>query len=274
MRKWIIVELNFFHAKMRFKAKFHKNPKAFKDNFSTQSSLYAEHRPKYPDTIFRYLLGECREHKLAWDVGTGNGQAAQKVALHFDRVYATDASSAQIVNAVPQSNINYSVANEQAPALKRHSVDLITVAQALHWFDLDVFYAEAERVLKRYGVVACWSYKLFRINPEVDHEIDRLYTDILGSFWDPEKRLVDTGYRTLSFPFRELRCPRFELKASWDFENMLGFLGSWSAVAHYKKRNRGDPIAENAECLKTAWGDPQEMKEVSWPLSIRVGHLH
>ena len=259
---------------MRFKAKFHKNPKAFKDNFSTQSALYAEHRPQYPDALFRYLVGKCREQKLAWDAGTGNGQAAQKLAIHIDKVYATDASSAQIVNAVPLENISYAIANEQAPALKRHSVDLITVAQALHWFDLDVFYREAERVLKRYGVLACWSYKLFRINSEVDHEIDRLYSDILGSFWDPERRLVDTGYRTLSFPFRELRVQRFEMKTSWNFENMLGFLGSWSAVAHYKKRKGVDPIEENAERLKMVWGTPQEMKEVSWPLSLRAGHLH
>ena len=116
--------------------------------------------------------------------------------------------------------------------------------------------------------------KLFRINPIVDHEIDRLYSDILGSFWDPERRLVDTGYRTLSFPFRELRVQRFEMKTSWNFENMLGFLGSWSAVAHYKKRNGVDPIEENAERLKMVWRTPQEMKEVSWPLSLRAGHLH
>jgi len=259
---------------MRLKAKFHKNPQAFKDNFSTQSAAYAAHRPQYPDKLFSYLKGECREHKLAWDAGTGNGQAAQKLALHFDKVYATDASSAQIVNAAPFANISYAVANEQAPALKRHSVDLITVAQALHWFDLDVFYAEAERVLKRYGMVACWSYKLFRINHEFDREIDWLYKDILGKFWDPERRLVDTGYRTLSFPFRELRTQRFEMKSSWNFENMLGFLGSWSAVAHYKKREGADPIAENVARLKAVWGDLQEMKEVSWPLAIRVGHLH
>ncbi len=259
---------------MRFKAKFHKNPKAFKDNFSTQSKAYAVHRPLYPENLFRYLVGECRERKLAWDVGSGNGQAARKLALHFDRVYATDASSAQIVNAAPLANISYAVANEQAPELKQRSVDLITVAQALHWFDLDVFYAEAERVLTRYGLLACWSYKLFRINSEVDREINSLYTDILGSYWDPERRLVDTGYRTLSFPFRELRAPRFEMKASWNFDNMLGFLGSWSAVAHYKKREGSNPIAENAERLKAVWGDPQEMKEVRWTLSIRVGHIH
>lgn len=268
------MQTEYFHKQMRFKAKFNKNPKAFKDNFSTQSSAYATHRPQYPDKLYSYLVGECRERKLAWDAGSGNGQAAQKLALHFDRVYATDASSAQIKNAVPLANINYAVANEQAPALKRHSVDLITAAQALHWFDLDVFYAEAERVLKRYGVIACWTYKTFRINPEIDREIDWLYSEYLGSYWDAERRLVETGYRTLSFPFRELRAPRFEMKASWNFENMLGMLNSWSAVAHYKKREGSDPIAENMERLNKAWGDPQEMKEVSWNLAIRAGRLH
>ncbi len=258
---------------MRFKAKFHKNPKAFKDNFSTQTTIYASHRPQYPDVLFRYLAGECRERKLAWDAGTGNGQAARKLALHYDQVYATDASTAQVFNAVPQSNITYAVANEQAPALKLRTVNLITVAQALHWFDIDVFYAEVERVLKKYGVLACWSYKLFRINSEVDREIDWLYTDILGSYWDPERRLVDTGYRTLSFPFREFRAPCIELKAVWDFENMIGFISSWSAVANYKKREGLDPILENMDRLKAVWGDPDDRKNVMWPFSIRAGRI-
>jgi len=258
---------------MRLKAKFHKNPKAFKDNFTTQSKAYAAYRPLYPETLFRYLAGECREHKLAWDAGTGNGQSAQKLALYFDQVYATDASSTQILNAFPLENISYAVANEQAPALKRRSVNLITVAQALHWFDTEVFYAEAERVLKRYGVLACWSYKLFRINPDVDREVDCLYKDILGNYWDPERRLVDTGYRTLSFPFREFRAPKIELMSTWDFENMLGFLSSWSAVANYKKRKGSDPIAVILDRLKAVWGESVEKKNVKWPLSIRVGRI-
>ena len=258
---------------MRFKAKFHKYPKAFKDNFSTESATYSSYRPQYPDVLFRYLAGECRERKLAWDAGTGNGQAARKLNLYYDQVYATDASYAQILNAVHQSNITYAVANEQAPDLKRRSVNLITVAQALHWFDIDVFYAEAERVMKKYGVIACWSYKLFRINSEVDREINWLYKDILGSSWNPERRLVETGYRTLSFPFREFRAPSIEMKAVWNFENMINFLSTWSAVANYKKRVGHDPILENIDRLKTAWGDPNEMKNVIWPFSIRAGRV-
>jgi len=258
---------------MRFKAKFHKNPKSFKDNFSSQSANYAAYRPGYPENLFRFLTGECRECKLAWDVGTGNGQAANKLALYFEDVYATDASSAQIFNAITKSNITYAVSNEQAPALKQRTVNLITVAQALHWFDTEVFYAEAERVLKKHGLIACWSYKLFRINSEINREIDRFYSDTLEKYWDPERRLVETCYRTLSFPFREMRCPRFEMKATWNFNSMVGILGSWSAVANFKKREGYDPVAEITERLKTVWGNPDQTREVCWVLSMRVGRV-
>ena len=122
-------------------------------------------------------------------------------------------------------------------------------------------------------MLACWSYILFRINLELDRIIDWLYADILGSYWDPELRLVDTGYRTLSFPFREFRAPRFEMKVAWNFENMIGFMSSWSAVANYKKREGHDPILENKDRLKTVWGDPDEMKNVMWPFSVRAGRI-
>ena len=258
---------------MRFKAKFHKNPKSFKDNFTSQSANYLAFRPGYPENLFRFLAGECHQCKLAWDAATGNGQAAQKLAMHFEEVYATDASSTQIYNAIPKQNIIYAVSNEQAPALKRRSVNLITVAQALHWFDIEVFYAEAERVLKKHGLIACWSYKLFRINSEIDREIDSFYSDTLGKYWDPERRLVETGYRSLSFPFREMKTPRFEMKAIWNFESMIGILGSWSAVANFKKREGSDPVSENTDRLKAVWGNTDKTREVSWALSMRVGRV-
>ncbi len=258
---------------MRFKAKFHKNPKSFKDNFSFQSANYVAYRPSYPENLFRFLAGECRDSKLAWDAGTGNGQVANKLSLYFEDVYATDASSTQIFNAVTKLNITYAVSNEQAPALKRRSVDLITVAQALHWFDTKVFYAEAERVLKKHGLIACWSYKLFRINSEIDLEIDKFYSDTLGRYWDPERRLVETCYRTLSFPFREIRPPRFEMKANWNFDSMIGFLGSWSAVANFKKREGYDPVTEIIERLRALWGNHDQTKEVRWELSLRAGRV-
>ena len=258
---------------MRFRTKFHKNPKAVKDYFSSQSLQYSIYRPKYPKRLFNYLLGECRERELAWDVGTGNGQVAQSLSLYFEKVYATDASSSQIVNAIPKSNINYAIANEQVPALKRRSVNLITVAQALHWFDLEVFYSEADRVLKRYGLIACWSYDKFSIDVKIDREINWLYYEILKGFWAPERRFVETGYRSLSFPFRELRAPKFFIKSIWNFEKMLGYLNSWSSVVNFIQREGYDPVEVNKDRLKYSWGDLKKNKEVKWPISIRVGHL-
>jgi len=122
-------------------------------------------------------------------------------------------------------------------------------------------------------LIACWSYKLFRINSEIDRKIDRFYSDTLGRFWGPERRLVETCYRTLSFPFREIRSPRFKMKATWNFDSMIGFLGSWSAVANFKKREGFDPVKEITESLRSAWGKPDQTKEVCWELSMRAGRV-
>ena len=258
---------------MIFKAKLLKKPNVIRDYFSTQSLKYSQHRPIYPEKLFRYLLSECKDRKLAWDAGTGNGQAAKKLSIYFDQVYATDISNSQILNSFPESNINYGVANEQVPLLKKSSVDLITVAQSLHWFDTKIFYSEAKRLLKRYGLIACWCYSGFSIDERLNREINWFYSVFLKGFWPPEIRLVETGYRSLSFPFRELRVPKFEIKLFWNFKNVLGYMSTWSAVVNFKKREGFDPISKNLERLKLAWGNLEENKEVKWYISLRAGHL-
>ena len=228
---------------MLFKARLLKNPKVIKDYFSIQSLQYSQYRPNYPEKLYRYLLSECKDRKLAWDAGTGNGQAAKKLSIYFEQVCATDISGSQILNSFSESNITYKVSNEQVPSLKKRSVDLITVAQSLHWFDTNIFYSEAKRLLKRYGLIACLCYSGFSIDEQLNREINWFYSDLLKGFWPPEIRLVETGYRTLSFPFRELRVPKFEIKLVWNFKNMLGYISSWSAVVNFKKREGYDPDA-------------------------------
>jgi ubiquinone/menaquinone biosynthesis C-methylase UbiE len=140
----------------------------FKDHFSKQAVGYAKFRPRYPKVLFSYLRRIAPSRELAWDCGTGNGQAAVGLASVFDRVIATDASEKQISNAQPDERVEYRVAPAENSGIKSETLDLIMIAQALHWFDLDRFYAEARRVLKPNGVLAASAYKFFRITPEID----------------------------------------------------------------------------------------------------------
>lgn len=242
----------------------------FEDHFSRQSRSYAASRPEYPEALFRYLAGVAPAHGRAWDCATGSGQAAGALAAHFREVIATDASTQQLAQAPHRTRIVYRVASAEDSGIETGSVDLVTVAQAVHWFDRERFYREVMRVLKPDGVVAVWSYNLLRISPELDRVIGNLYTDIVGGYWPAQRRLVEDGYRSLAFPFRELTPPSFEMLARWSLQRLLDYLASWSAVQRYKDAHGADPVAQVAARLRAAWGDAAD-RTVRWPLSLRVG---
>jgi SAM-dependent methyltransferase len=232
---------------------------------------YEAYRPTYPESLFAYLASLCSVHELAWDCATGNGQAAVALAPYFGTVFATDASQRQIDQARPQKKVRYLVATADAAPIDDTSVDLVTVAQAFHWFDLPRFYAEVRRILKPGGILAVWCYQLQTITPEIDAMIHHLYSDIVGSDWPPERRLVEEGYRTLPFPFDEIAAPPFQMVHSWDLDHLLGYLGSWSSTQRYQKRTGEDPLDLIKEQLKAAWGEPGRPRDVTWPLHLRVG---
>lgn len=249
-------------------------PKAiFKDHFSGHAEDYGAFRPTYPPSLFAYLASLAPAHDLAWDCATGNGQAALALAPSFGRVVATDASSRQVAQARAPDRIAYLVAHAERTPLPDASVDLVTVAQALHWFDVIPFYAEVRRVTRPGGVLAAWCYELHQINTEVDPVIRRLYADILGGDWPSERRLVEDGYRTIPFPFDEIIPPRFAMAARWDLERLLGYLGTWSAVVRHRGRTGGDPLDLIRGDLEAAWGDAGLEREVVWPLNMRVGRV-
>ncbi len=177
---------------------------AFKDYFSAQARQYTQFRPRYPSTLFEYLSALTASHDLAWDCGTGNGQAAGDLARFFDEVIATDPSASQLAYAEAHSNVQYLVASAEECPLASHSVDLVTVAQAMHWFELPTFYEQVRRVGRVGGVLAAWSYGLAQITPEVDTVVAWLYWDLLGAFWPPERRLIEERYATIWFPFEEV----------------------------------------------------------------------
>jgi SAM-dependent methyltransferase len=245
---------------------------SFKDHFSGHAADYSRFRPEYPAALFAWLAALAPARDRAWDCATGNGQAACALAPHFRDVVATDASAQQLENARSCDGVRYTVAPAEASGLAEHSVDLITVAQALHWFDLERFYAEARRVLRPGGVVAVWNYNLFRLDPAVDAIVDRFYAETVGPYWPPERRLVENGYRELPFPFTVIAAAPFEMASRWSLEHLIGYLGTWSAVRRYREAHGCDPVAAILGELSAAWGDAGE-REVRWPLEMRVGRV-
>jgi ubiquinone/menaquinone biosynthesis C-methylase UbiE len=207
-------------------------------------------------------------HDLAWDCGAGSGQATLDLAARFARVVATDVSSAQIGAAAPHPRVEYRVAPAEASGLDDHSVDLVAVAQALHWFDLPRFFAEADRVLAPAGVLAAWSYGPCRVVG--DGGAVTRFAELVRPCWPPERALVESGYRTIDFPFHEVPAPELEMSAEWTSEELLGYLGTWSAVTAYATSHGQDPIpALRAEL--TSGADPARRFRVVWPLALRAG---
>ncbi len=243
----------------------------FKDHFSVRSSDYARYRPRYPTALFDWLAAQPPSHSLAWDVATGSGQAATELAAHFERVIATEASAAQLASAEAMANIDYRHEPAERSTLSAASADLVTVAQALHWFDHPAFFAEAERVLKPSGVLAVWCYEIFETTSAIDAAVARLYHDVIGPYWPPERRWIETGYADLALPFPCIAAPAFEMALEWNLDDMLGYLGTWSAVQRYRADKGDDPIALVYGDIAAAWGAPAAVRQVRWPLKLHVG---
>jgi SAM-dependent methyltransferase len=246
---------------------------SFKDHFSTQADAYSRFRPRYPASLFAWLADQAPARERAWDSATGNGQAALDLARHFRAVIATDASAQQIAHAPDAAGVDYAVCRSESSPLATASVDVVFVAQALHWFDLDAFHEEVRRVCRAGALLAVCCYGLCRIAPALDEVVDYFYADTLGPYWPPERRLVETGYRDLPFPFETLPQPEFSMTRDWHLGDLVGYLGSWSAVARYRAREGRDPLPDVAAALADVWGDPAAAREIRWPLHLRVGRV-
>lgn len=238
----------------------------FKDYFSAQSDSYAKYRPTYPENLFQHLSRVVDDHEIAWDCGTGSGQAAVALAGFFENVIATDASESQIDASVAHPGVVYRTATAEDSKLPSDSVDLVTVAQAFHWFDDSAFLREAQRVLRPRGVLAIWCYEICTIDQSCDEIIDRLYTDIVGEFWPPERVKIERGYDHLMLPGEKLDVPDFEIAQNWCVAEQLGYLRTWSACNRYKAMHNTDPVSKIATDLEIAWG-PGE-RRVVWPIKL------
>ncbi len=242
---------------------------AFRDHFSRVATSYAEYRPHYPAELYQWLASELAGHECAWDCGTGSGQAAVALASYVGAVVATDASVAQLASAHAAARVHYAVMRAEFAALADRSVDLLTVAQALHWFDIDRFFVEADRVLRPGGVIAVWSYGLATISPGIDLILARFYHDTLGPYWPVARAMVDTGYAGIRLPYPEIPPPTLAMTASWSLPQLAGYLSTWSAVSRYRIALGIDPVPSLVTALAPQWGRAHA-REVRWPLIPRA----
>lgn len=243
-----------------------------RDHFSESAAAYAAFRPHYPAALFAWLAERAPARERAWDCATGSGQAALGLAEHFRAVVATDASVAQLAQGAPHPRVSYAACSAERSALRSRSVSLVTVAQALHWLDLEPFYAEVRRVLVPGGLVAAWCYGLLEVEGEPGAVVRRFATEVVGPYWPAERALVDAGYATVPFPFAEVEAPAFAMERRWTLAELAGYLGTWSAVRLYRRARGEDAVAAVVRELAAGWGGAAVARHVRWPVWVRAGH--
>ncbi len=242
--------------------------KGIKDHFSELSQGYQKYRPSYPKELFEFIYGHCRYFDKAWDCGTGNGQAAIMLSKKFKEVFATDISQNQLNLATNQDNITYLIQRAESTEFESDYFDLICVAQAVHWFDLDTFNTEAKRVLKPDGTLAIWGYDLIMVNQKIDMIVDQFYNKTVGEYWNKERKSIEKHYEDLDFTFEEIPVKYFfEFKIQWSLDHFIGYISSWSAVKNFKKSNGSDPTIKLRENLSEIWNGE---RTVIFPIFLRL----
>lgn len=245
----------------------------FKDYFSQSAEGYAIYRPSYPIDLVNKLADLCPSQNLALDCGCGTGQLSVLLAERFKEVVATDASAAQILKAQKQERVIYRTALAEDSGLSDESVDLITVAQAAHWLNLDMFYQEVERIAKPNAILALITYGVLHVEGSVDPLIQEFYYNTIGDYWPAERKHVEDGYSSLPFPFPEVIVPTINMHAFWNLDELMGYLNTWSAAKEFEKVHHFNPVNQFRTKLLSEWGDPNLKKNITWPLSIRAGKI-
>ena len=242
------------------------------DNFSSGAKDYAQYRPDAPATVFEFLYDMAPSFDKAWDCGTGNGQVAAQLANRFKEVYATDISTEQLKLAPALDNIKYRAERAEQTSLPDKSINLITVAQAIHWFDFDRFYAEVNRVAMPGAIIAAWTYTVLRLTPAINEVTQHLYEDITRRHWNIERNYVDAAYNNIPFPFEEIDTPVFHITRQFEFHQLVGYLRTWSGVQRYMNSEQKDPVLLVMKELETAWG-ANRYQEAIWPVYMRAGRV-
>jgi ubiquinone/menaquinone biosynthesis C-methylase UbiE len=242
-----------------------------KDNFSRKPDLYAKYRPTYPRELFDFITTQVSNKHTAWDCGTGNGQAAKDLASYFENVFATDISQKQLDNAYTADNIFYSVQPAEHTNFPENTFDLVTVSQALHWFKFNKFYDEVKRVAGPGAWLAVWTYSLLNISPEINQFIYEHHYNTLGAYWDKERKYVDDNYKSIPFPFAEIKTPVFIIHRQWTPEELEGYLNTWSALQKFRNANSFNPVDELMKKIRAFWKN--EKMDIVFPVYLRMGRI-
>jgi SAM-dependent methyltransferase len=245
----------------------------FIDKFSERSDVYRRARPSYPPRLMAALAELAPSRRLAWDSGTGNGQAALGLAEHFDSVFATDPSPQQIASAVAHERVAYSVEPAEHVSLEDASADLVLAAQAMHWYDLDLFYRQAERVLRPGGILAAIGYAWFYVDAGIDAAIEQALLRPMRSYWAANNELLWDGYRSIPFPGEEIRIGQPAIHLDWSLDELMDYVLTWSATRLLEAEQGGEPLRRARAALAEAWGDPARKRHVVMPMQVRVARI-
>jgi SAM-dependent methyltransferase len=245
----------------------------YADYFSLQAPDYARYRPRYPAELFDFLAAVAPRRGRVWDAATGSGQAAVDLAERFEHVDATDISADQLAHAAAHPRVSYARMSAEHAAFTDGSFDLATVATALHWLNMDAYFAEARRVLAADGVVAVWAYFETLISPAVDEVLRHYVDEVLALDWPPQIGHVRDRFGSIPFPFDELPAPELAIEATWTLADLLGYLRTWSPRQRYMARTQADPIDRVVADLAKAWGPAGTEYAVRWPMFLRVGRV-
>jgi SAM-dependent methyltransferase len=241
--------------------------------FGEYAADYAKSRPQYPAALWQWLASQCQSHEHAWDAGCGNGQASLALAQYFNHVTATDISAEQITSATPHKNVSYAAIRTEDASFASASLDLVCVAQALHWFDLAKFWPQVQSALKPRGVFLAVAYGLFSVNDEIDAISKKYFYDVVDPYQAAGNRMVANGYCDIQFPFEMIEAPMMAIQCEWTLDQLVSYAATWSAVARMKKEQGVDPMAAYCVALEHIWGDVESQRNVRMPLTIRAGRL-
>lgn len=242
-----------------------------KDLFSDHAKEYAAFRPTYPSELVDFVLRQVESRQVAWDCGTGNGQVARALSPFFKKILATDISSSQLQSAFQADNIFYEQGPAEETVFIENTFDLITVGQAIHWFDTKAFFKECSRVGKPGAIVACFGYSPIRFNEEFNKTLDDFYRNVVYDYWETERRMVEDQYKSLDFPFKAIATPDFKIELDWSLKDVEGYMNTWSAVRKYIKANGVNPVDQFMKLVTPLWTMPAH--SVYFPVFSKVGRI-